>query len=68
MPARNHPEEFAAKGHKEVWHSYGLQGLPAGRFLKVVNRILTGRHILISTRSNLNDQDRAAIRTINRTD
>jgi len=33
--------------HKTLWHPYGLQSLTPEKFIKVVNLILKGEHILL---------------------
>ena len=50
MPKRKKAIQYARKGEKELWHPYGLQGLSADRFAKVVDRILHGRFILLELR------------------
>jgi hypothetical protein len=51
MPKRKEAIKYAKVGEKDLWHPYGLQGLTADRFAKVVNRILTGRIGLLVRRS-----------------
>ena len=50
MPKRKEAIRYARKGAKDLWHPYGLQGLSADKFAKVVNRILGGRFMLLDLR------------------
>ena len=68
MPARKYPQEYATVGPKDFWHSYSLQGLPAGRFAQVVQEIIAGRNNLISTRAETSDEMPETARAINPAD
>ena len=50
MPKRKENQDFASKGEKDCWHSYGLQMLTPTKFSTVVGKILRGRYVLISSK------------------
>jgi len=68
MPARKHPQDYAQLGPKDFWHSYSLQGLPPGRFVEVVQKIIAGRNSMVSTRSKQSAEAHGEMRTISSTD
>jgi len=47
MPSRKEQQEYAVPGKKTIWPIYGLQALTPKKFLSVVERVLTKRHVLI---------------------
>ena len=52
MPRRKNTHTPIKKTEKDCWHLYSLQALDPSRFVKVVQRVMTGRYRLISTRLN----------------
>ena len=52
MPKRRTTQEFARLGEKDCWHSYSLQTLSPSKFNDVVGKILRGRYLLITSRSD----------------
>ena len=52
MPKRRTAQQFAKTGEKDCWHSYSLQMLSPSKFNDVVGKILRGRYLLITSRSD----------------
>ena len=44
---------------KTFWHPYGLQGLTPEKFIKVVNLILKGEHILLRFKRRKSQEEEA---------
>jgi len=47
MPSRKEQEKYAILGKKTIWPICGLQALTPKKFLSVVERVLTRKHVLI---------------------
>jgi len=45
---------------KTFWHPYGLQSLTPEKFIKVVNLVLKGEHILLRFKRGISQEKEAA--------
>ncbi len=45
---------------KTLWHPYGLQSLATEKFIKIVNLILKGEHILLGFKRGKSQEEKIA--------